>query len=203
MKDINLVPKSYFLKRKKRKKIVFYSIFSVVVAVVLALVALLPIFQIQSLKNRLTYFDLKAKETNGYIQTENEFNAFKSLYMQRENEANRLSKSGVDMLKIIEKLESYMPDKIFIKSMLVSIGENGKAEITIRGNAASEKEIASFGDHISKDGYFSSINIRTVTSIKTSRVEKDNSKSQNNNKDHIESNSSYSFDAVIFFSSGM
>ena len=183
--------------------IVFCSIFSVVAAVALTFVILLPIFKIQSLKSRMNYYDLKAREASRYIETQKEFNTFKSIYMQRENEANRLSKSDVDMLKIIERLESYLPDKIFIQNMLVNTGENGKAEITIRGNAVSEKEIASFNDHISKDGYFSGINIRTVTRLQTSGGEKDNSKSQNGSKDQKGSNSSYSFDAVIFLSSGM
>lgn len=203
MKDINLVPKSYILKKKRHKMIIFYSIFSVVVAVALTFVILLPIFKIQSLKSTLTYYELKAKEASKYIETKNEFDMFKSIYLKRENEANRLSKSGVDMLKIIERLESYLPDKIFIQNLLVSTGENGKAEITIKGNAFSEKEIASFSDQISKDGYFSGINIRNVTRLQTARGEKDNSNSQNSSKDQKESNSSYSFDAVIFLSSGM
>lgn len=199
MKDLNLVPKSYFHKRKKRKKIVFYSIFSVVVVVILAVVALIPIFMIQDLKSRLINIDLRTKEIGAYLDVEAEFNTLKDLYLQRENEATRLLGSDLDVLKIIEKLESYLPDKIFIQSMNVSKVQSGQAEVSIRGIANSEEEIAAFYNYVSSDGFFSGISIGAVNNMQTAGQK---SSEKVSGVEQKEIDSSYAFDAVIYLTSG-
>lgn len=199
LKDLNLVPKSYFHKRKKRKKIVFYSIFSVVVVVILAVVALVPIFMIRDLKSRLAFIELRNREISGYLDVEAEFNIVKSLYLQRQNEAIRLLGSDLDVLKIIEKLESYLPDKIFIQSMNVSKVQSGQAEVTIRGIANSEEEIAAFYRHVSRDGFFSGITIGAINNMQTAGQKSSKKVTGDEQK---ESNSYYAFDAVIYLTSG-
>lgn len=200
MKDLNLVPKSYFQKRRQRKKIIFYCLFSAVIAVAIAVIMLMPVLKIQNLRSRLASLDLRAKETSMYIETENEFNAVKSIYLQRENEAKRLAKSGLDMLTIIEKLESYLPDRIFIQNISVGKGKSDQVDISIRGIAGSEEEIATFYDYVSKDGYFNSIRIGAVSNLQTSGQK--NSNKSNSGSEQKESNSSYGFDAVINLTTG-
>ena len=199
MKDLNLVPKSYFHKRKKRRKIVFCSIFSVIVVGILLVITLIPIFKLRDLKSRLTDMDLRSKEIRGYLDTEAEFNTLKSLYLQRENEATRLLGSNLDVLKIIEKLEGYLPDKIFIQSMSVNKVQTGQAEVSIRGIANSEEEIAAFYSYVSNDEFFSGINISTVNNMQTTGQKSSEKVSGVKQK---ESNSYYAFDAVIYLTSG-
>lgn len=194
LKDLNLVPKSYFQKKKKKKKIVFYSIFSMVIVATVVVVALIPILKIRDLKSRVTSMALRAKEISGYLETEAEFSTLKSLYLQRENEATRLLGDDLDVLRTIEKLESYLADKIFIQSLSISKGKGGQAEISIRGIASSEEEIATFYDYVHKDEFFGDIFISTVSSMQT-----EGQKDSGQNK---VSNSSYAFDAVIHLTSG-
>ncbi len=179
---------------------VFYGLFSVVIVAAIIVIVAIPVLKIQSLKSRLAFLDLSEKEASKYIETENEFNVVRNMYLQRENEAKRLSKSGVDMLKIIEKLESYLPDRIFIQSMVANKAGDGQVEITIRGIAESEEEIATFSDYISKDEYFSGINIGSVSNMYTAGSKKgDNELKNDGQKD---SKSSYSFDAIIYLTAG-
>ncbi len=170
-----------------------------VVVVILAVVALVPIFMIRDLKNRLINIDLRTKEITGYLDVEAEFNTLKNLYLQRENEAIRLLGSDLDVLKIIEKLESYLPDKLFIQSMSVSKVQSGQAELSIRGIANSEEEIAAFYNYVSNDGFFSGITIGAVNKMQTAGQK---SSEKVSGVEQKESNSSYAFDAVIYLTSG-
>ena len=199
LKDLNLVPKSYFQKRRKRKKIVFYSIFCMVAVAILSVVALLPVLKIRDLKNRLMVIEMRNKEIRGYLDTEAEFNTIKSLYLQRENEAIRLLASDLDVLKIIEKLESYLPDKVFIQNMSIGKVQSGQAEVSIRGIAYSEEEIAAFYNYIYSDGFFSGIKIGAVNNLQTAGQKSSENVTKAEQK---ESNSYYAFDAVIYLTSG-
>lgn len=198
MKDLNLVPKSYILKRKKRKTMVFYSFFSLVIVAAIAVIVLMPVLKIQSLKSRVVFLELNAKEISKYTSIEREFNVLKNMYLQRENEAKRLSYSGIDLLTIIEKLESYLPERIFIQSIVA----NNQSEITIRGIAAAEEEIATFSEYISKDEYFSSIKIKSLNSKHTTNDGKENNKENYVSNGQEGSNTLYSFDAVIYLTAG-
>jgi|GEM_PF-2522723 len=199
LKDLNLVPKSYFQKRRKRKRIAFYSVFSVVIIVAISVVALIPVLKIRDLKSRANSFDLRAKEVSGYLEIESEFNTLKSLYLQRENEAKSLLGSDFDVLNTIEKLESYLPEKMFIQSINFSNGQNGQAEISLQGIAGSEKEIATFYEYVSSDEIFSYIIIHTVNNLQNGSQE---SIEQSLNEEESEIDSSYVFDAVIYLTPG-
>ena len=170
-----------------------------VVVVILAVVALVPIFMIRDLKYRLINIDLRTKEITGYLDVEAEFNTLRNLYLQRENEAIRLLGSDLDVLNIIEKLESYLPDKIFIQSMSVSKVQSGQTEVSIRGIANSEEEIAAFYYYVSNDGYFSGISIGALNNMQTAGQKSTEKVSGIEQK---ESNLSYAFDAVIYLTSG-
>jgi Tfp pilus assembly protein PilN len=199
LKDLNLVPKSYFNKRRKRRKIVFYSIFSVIVIVILVVITLIPLLKVRDLKSKLADLELKSKEIRGYLDVEEEFNTLKSLYLQRENEAVRLLGSNLDVLNIIEKLESYLPDKIFIQNMNVNKVQSGRAEISIRGIAKSEEEIAAFYNYVSNDKFFSSMYISAINNMQTSGQK---SSEKDSGVEKKEGNSYYAFDAVIYLTSG-
>lgn len=181
---------------------VFYSFFGLFFAAAIVVIVLMPVLKIQGLKSRMTSLELNAKEISKYITTEKEFEVLENMYLQRENEANRLSNSGIDLLKIIEKLESYLPEKIFIQSMVANKGGNNQIEISIRGIAGSEEEIATFSDYISKDNYFNSIKIRSLNTKYTADSEKDDIKEKYDSEGQKESNEFYSFDAVIFLTAG-
>jgi len=202
LKDLNLVPKSYILKKKKRKAMVFYSIFSVAIVAAVIVIVLMPVFKIQSLKSRMAFLDLNEKEVSKYISVEREFNVLKNMYLQRENEAKRLLVSGIDLLEIIEKLEGHLPERIFLKSLVAQKGGNNQIEITIRGIADSEEEIATFSRYISEDDYFSSIKIKSISSKFTADGGKNDKKENHAGNEQKENEAHYSFDAVIYLTAG-
>lgn len=202
MKDINLVPKSYLQKKKKKKMMVFYSFFGLVAIAVITVIVLIPVLKIQSLESKMASLELNEKELSKYRTTEREFEVLKNMYLQRESEANRLSDSGIDLLKIIEKLESYLTERIFIESIVANKGGNNQIEVSIRGIAGSEEEIASFSNYISKDDYFNSIKIRTLNAKYTQDSNKEDNKDKSSVDSQNERSKFYSFDAVIYLTAG-
>lgn len=171
MKDLNLVPKSYILQKKRKEKKLYYSIIGVIFAVFLAVFVTLPILIKQNHQYRFNMLDMYIKETNNYLEIEKEFKTLEGLCLQREEAAGNLAKMGTSMVTLMERVERCAPKRLFIMNFTVNSTNIGEVEVLLSGVSASQDEIASFVNHLRKDNYFSSVEITVVNRAVTNSVE--------------------------------
>lgn len=162
MKDLNLVPKSYYAKKKEKKRKLYYIIFGVIFVLCFGYFAISPLVTKNSLNQKLGELDSKGREINAYNETIVQFNTIKEMVNQRETEAVGLASKGIDVLTIIEKIEANMPDKMFVLNFIALAGKSNDAEIMLKGSSVSEDDIAAFVSRIRDEGYFSGVDIISV-----------------------------------------
>ncbi len=162
LKDLNLVPKSYYLRKKRIKKRIYFSLLGVLLVAGFTYLVVSPILIKNSLNKRLEILDTTMKEVNSILELERQFNTVKSLVVKREDMAKTLSGQGIDVLTIIDKIESYMPQKMYVVSFKAS-QEATNPEISLIGTSASEDEIVAFVNYLRNDSYISSVDILSIT----------------------------------------
>lgn len=202
MKDLNLVPKSYILQKKKRTKRLYYGLLGVIIVIFFAVFITIPVLIKHNLQKRLEVLEMYIKETNRYIEIEEQLLVLKILCGQREDEAKRLSKLGMDIVTVMERVEKCAPEKLFILSFNVSSNQNGSVEISLNGISESEDEIATFANYLRKDGYFSNVDIKAVNKVLTLDSAKGTEISQNVGSSNKEHGKSYNFDIKLNLEAG-
>ncbi|MCX7920416.1 MAG: PilN domain-containing protein [Clostridia bacterium] len=163
MKDLNLIPKSYLQARKNKIRKMYYTLAVAGGGIILILALALPLQQRFKLQYERDKIDRSVRETSKYITIESQLNAIKELYKQREDEAGRLMKYGVDVAAILEKVERSLPEKLFIKSMDIG-AEEGSEDIQVKLECISESEdeISTFVTYLRSEKYFENIVVYSV-----------------------------------------
>ncbi|MCX7747381.1 MAG: PilN domain-containing protein [Clostridia bacterium] len=161
MKDLNLIPKSYKLKSKKRRQKVLMVLLTCAAIFLMVAAVAFPLQQKMKLLREKENLDYKVKETSDYYYVEKQMKHVEELYGQIEKEADRINVSGVKVVDAIEKIENSLPEGLFINNFALSKREPG-AKITLNGVSQSENEIAVFVDRLRKSNYFESIMIKNV-----------------------------------------
>jgi len=171
LKDLNLVPKEYLLKNRRKKKVFLYSIAGVFLASMLAVFVTEPLLTGYNLRRKFSILDKQIKESVNYVEIEREFSQLQNVYMQREDEAKALMSMGFSITSLIETIEKYMPEKLFTMNLSVNNTSTG-TNVILRGVSASENELASFISHLRNSSVFDSVELTTVnrkvTNVSTS-----------------------------------
>lgn len=156
MKDLNLIPRSYILEKRKRIKR-FYNILAISgIVIVIACMVIFPLGMRYKLILQKNALDRQVKETNNYVAIEKQMNTVQELYKLREDEGNKLEESGIDVKSVFEGIEKALPEKLFITSF--GVGNNaGASQVTLSGIASSEDDIATFVKYMREDGHFKNV----------------------------------------------
>ncbi len=174
MKDLNLIPKSYILAKRRKVKRARTIITAAICIIIVAVCVIIPLFLKHNLQKQLNAANLKVEETSGYKISQQRLDNIKQKYSERETIANGLAKYGLSAVTLLEKIEKGVTEKLFITNLDVG-GEGGdKVQVSLVGIAATEDDIASFVLHLREDKYYSDI---FISSIKKTGVQ--NSSSSN------------------------
>lgn len=168
MKDLNLIPKSYILKKKQKRKKVLLIISVFFISIIFIAVVAAPIKIKMDLQARKNSLDKNIKSMSGYIDLEKQLNAIEDIYNKRLEEGNNVNNSGINVAESIEKIEAVIPKKLFVTSFSAGSSKDGEELITLIGVAQTENEVASFVNRLRKDSYFKSVVITSV--VKTGAV---------------------------------
>lgn len=200
MKDLNLVPKSYYIN-KKRKQMRLYSILFVVIYLVLVgVLTVTPLLTKKTLNEKLKLLEEKVNDINLDMQKKAQFEYIKGLVNTRELEAARLSRKGVNLLTILEKIEQSMPERMFVMNFKTTNSAVNDIEIMLTGSAASEIDIAAFISRIRKEGYFTGADIISVNKVSVNSA--GNQNESDTMKESLNTKYNCIFDIKVYIKSG-
>ncbi|MDQ2085289.1 PilN domain-containing protein [Herbivorax sp. ANBcel31] len=162
MKDINLVPKSYIQKKKRKSEIIQFSIIGVIIVSIFLVHIFIPVLTKRNLNNRIEILKTQINEMNTYIEIKEEYKIIESMYNQRKATAENLSSVGLDSLKIIERIEESVPEELFIISFSIDNISSKEKVVSLLGVCESYDDIASFANYLKKHKSFSDVYILNV-----------------------------------------
>jgi hypothetical protein len=168
LKDLNLIPKSYYIykKKKERKKLIFLSAFLLSSAIILSVV--FPLYTRLKLKAQLEDIQKKVEITTNFKVNQDRLTDANMKFSNLSKESERLSKYSFSSIKVIEKIRQSMPKKLFISDMSIANRNNGNVDILLMGSCASEDDIVSFLYTLRKDNFFDKIYISSIQKTETS-----------------------------------
>jgi hypothetical protein len=162
LKDLNLIPQSYILVKRKATMKLYTTLAYAGVFIVIAAMIVLPIGVRVTLQWKMSKLEQQVNETSNYMQTEKQFSFIEDLYNQRLKEGNSIGKSGVNIKKVIGAIEMSSPERLYIKDFSTADSLNGTVEISLNGVAASEDEVASFVQYLRDSKCFNKVIITSV-----------------------------------------
>lgn len=162
MKDLNLIPKNYFIDKKNKIKKAYLSILILCLGFIAVAVYLMPTIYEMNLKSEKSLLEQKVTETKKYGISLKEFNYLKQAVEAREEEGKLLSQKQLNMLEIINAIERASPDKLFIQKFDTKGDAESDVSVTLTGVAENEETIASFISNLKDDWYFKKVGIGTV-----------------------------------------
>ena len=163
MKDLNLIPKNYYVEKKNKIKKAYLSILILCIGVVAVAVYLVPTIQEKNLKSEKAALEQKVSESKDYINTENEFNTLKQAIEVREQEVKQLGQKKLDLMGIFNAIEAASPEKLYILKFDTTGDDEASVEVKLGGIAEDEETIASFVRNLYDDAYFKEIGLAAIT----------------------------------------
>ena len=200
MKDLNLVPKSYYINIKRKQRRLYYILFGLIYLALIAFLTVTPVLTKKNLIEKLNLLEDNANEATLKMQRKVQFEYIKELVDMRELEAVRLSHHGVNLLTILEKIELNMPERMVVLNFKTSNTTENDVEIMLTGSAASENDIAAFISRLRKEGYFSGADIVSVSKVSVNSSE--NKKESDTIKEGLSTKFNCFFDIKVYIKAG-
>lgn len=162
MKDLNLIPKSYLLQQKEKKKKFYRTLTLATASLVLLAIFTIPIFTKMNLNREKDNLEKKITQQNQYYDLELELNALRDLYNTRNTQGNIMLTRGVDILMVLDKIERAQPEKLFITALIVNNINPEVIDIKLNGVANTEQDIATFVSQFRKDEDITRVHLGNV-----------------------------------------
>jgi len=164
LKDLNLIPKSYFFEKKNRIKKAYLSILIICIGFVAAALYIAPTVYEYNLKSEKDLIEQRVLETSNYVTLNNEFNSLKQAIEAREQEGKLLSQKQLNLLGIMNAIEFASPEKLFIQTFNTSGEDESDVKVSLKGVSEKEETIASFIRNLIDDDYFKEVVLSSVVS---------------------------------------
>jgi Tfp pilus assembly protein PilN len=162
LKDLNLIPKNYFIEKKNNTKKAYLSILILCIGFVVAAVYIVPSVNEYNLKIEKNSLEQQVIETSDYVTLDKEFNSLKQAIEAREQEGTLLSQKQLNQLAIVNAIEAASPEKLFIQKFDTSGEEESDVKVSLTGVAENEETIASFIRNLIDDAYFKEVGLASV-----------------------------------------
>lgn len=170
LKDLNLVPKSYILQRRKKVKRIYTFVIVSLMTGFLAISITIPALMKYSLNQKLAVLELKVKQSLRYREINAQFNTVLDIFKSREEEGKRLSDTGIQPLLVIRELEKCVPESLYIKSFSYYNDVSKNFTVSLNGISESEENVAKFVKNINKNDMFTKVRINSINLIYTQSV---------------------------------
>jgi hypothetical protein len=179
MKDINLIPKSYFNEKKKKKKKIYIINIVVISILLVSLAFVIPLSRYFKYKNELKVATKKAEETSGYVDKTKILDEFHSIYDKRKDIAASILNIDNMEIDLFEEIEKTRPENIFVMNYKMTGESKNNRTLVITCISNSEDEVIVFLNNLRKEVIFkdvllTSINLMTSESQKSTDVEETN-----------------------------
>ncbi|KNY26706.1 Fimbrial assembly family protein [Pseudobacteroides cellulosolvens ATCC 35603 = DSM 2933] len=165
LKDLNLIPKSYYQnkKKKEKKKLIFLSVFLLSFVVIVSVAY--PVYTKMRLNAQLNDLKKKVEDTARYKINQDKLAEANLKFFNLKTESEKLSKYSFSSINVIERIAQFMPKKLFITDFSIGNRNDGNVNIALKGNCASEEDIVTFLYSLRKDKFFDNIYISTIQKI--------------------------------------
>ena len=162
LKDLNLIPKNYFVTKKEKAKKAYLSVLIFIVVAAFAAIYIAPTVYESNLRSEKISLEKKIEETNGYVVYQKDFNILKQAVEAREQEAVLLSKKQLNITGIVAAIEKASPEKLFIQKFDTAGEDESDVKVTLKGVAENEETIASFISNLKDEAYFKEYGLSTI-----------------------------------------
>ncbi|MDP4180211.1 MAG: PilN domain-containing protein [Bacillota bacterium] len=167
MKDLNLIPKSYYLKKRKNEKRRIKILTAFLLSIVVVSVIIFPMYYKLNLQKQIDRIQNEVEETTGYKINQQKLDDINQKLAILEKEADKLSKNTFSSIKLIDKIRDSIPKKLFITDLSITNKNDGTVVINLVGNSSTEDDIVAFLYHLRKDDFFDNIYISSIQKIQT------------------------------------
>ena len=118
MKDLNLIPKSYYLKKKEKKKRIIRALLTFAAMIIVLLAFAFPYVLKYDLNKKIaTLKSLQVENSTGSdLGVRSQLSEIGRLSKERQKEATKIDEllKGATLSMILEKIEASKPDKLFL-----------------------------------------------------------------------------------------
>jgi len=170
VKDINLIPKSYYLKKEKRGKRIIIGVSVFFISIVATFAICVPLYVKAQLQKEMNTLVDEVMKTTGYKANQDNLEQIKMIFNEREQNAKELNKNTFSALEILAQIEKSMPAKLFITDISLANESDGNVSIILSGNCATQEDIASFLYYLRKNKYFKDIYISSINKNELGQV---------------------------------
>ncbi len=163
MRDIILIPRKYFdIKKNRRKKAqgIFLMILCVVAAAALIIFPYKICADLEAEKSAINNKNKALAET--YLEGQ-QYDAVNLQYKDREDLAKQMESGGIDMPKLLGRIEVNAPGGIYLAGLSATESTDKVVSVSINGTAGSRNDISTLISNLEKDGYFSKVTLEAAT----------------------------------------
>lgn len=162
LKDLNLIPKNYFVIKKEKTKKAYLSVLIFVAAAALSAAYIVPTLFESRLKDEKVLLEKRIQETNSYVVYQKDFDKLKQAVEAREKEAEALSGKRLDIAGIVAAVEKASPEKLFVQKFDSTGEDESDVKVTLKGIAENEETIVSFIRNLMDQAYFKEYALSTI-----------------------------------------
>lgn len=170
MKDINLIPRSYYLKKEKRGKRIIIGVSVFFISIVATFAIGVPLYVKAQLQNEVNTLVNDVMKTTGYKANQENLDRIKMTFNEREQNAKALNKNTFSALELLAQIEKAMPAKLFITNFSLANEGDGNVSLILSGNCATQEDIASFLYYLRKNKFFKDIYISAINKNESDQV---------------------------------
>jgi hypothetical protein len=165
LKNLNLVPKSYYLeKRQKKNRILNIFVFFIAASIVSFAVAY-PLMLKQKytieLRNQKNEYDTYML----HLVVKKQYDQIKSMFTERETLSKKIEES-IPINKysmVLEKIEISKPEKLFVVSLIFDHTSNGIYSVSMSGTAFTEIEVSDFILNLKRNKIFHNVKLNSLS----------------------------------------
>jgi Tfp pilus assembly protein PilN len=163
LKDLNLIPKNYYVKKKEKAKKAYLSVLIIIAAAALSAAYITSVLLERELESDKSVLQKKVEETYSYVVYQNDFSKLKQAVEVREKEAEALSGKRLNLTGIVAAVEKASPEKLFVKKFDSNGEDDSDVKVTLTGIAENEDTIASFIRNLKEEAYFKEYSLSAIT----------------------------------------
>lgn len=167
LKDLNLVPKSYYQKKKDKKKKIIKRFLIYLGIIAFAGAFAFPFVIENNLNKEVMKLRTQQHDTSGASGMRIQLNEINRLVKDRETEAGKINNVvvGFKLSTIIEKIEVSKPEKLFLVNTSYTADIIDEKSISLSGIALGEYDISKFIINLKKSNLFKNITLKGLTKL--------------------------------------
>lgn len=159
MREINLIPESYFKRKKQQRKLIFYFFMILLVSFVLVEGYYFVLEKAMHMNAKLKQIELQLKEHESLLHKKGFDNQEAQQLLKQYNVYNKLVKEKVYFSKIFTEIEDLIPKGVQLNSLSFSSDK----KMVLKGFATSNLMVAQFIAGLENSMMFENVSLSFIS----------------------------------------